>query len=234
MADSPDDNISEEQEASNPAESEDVSGEGFESSTNIKADTKTKQKTEKNPPKLLILLIILALTLGGAYYIIVSKADVVIGGYDIGQILRNSAANLSISSQPERSGKIDISDLNGYYLQSEKDGLIFIIEGFASNNFSGPRSFISIKGTLYDGSGKSVMEETAFCGNTFTKDELATLSRKKIIADLQSKLGKGLINSNIPSGKKIPFMLVFYSAPDNLAEFIVEATGSEDAMQSAE
>ncbi|MDT8317607.1 MAG: DUF3426 domain-containing protein [bacterium] len=234
VTDSPADNISEEQEQFNPAESDDMSDEEFERSRDIKTDTKARLKAEKNSPKLLILILISALTLGGAYYVITSKADVVIAGYDIGQMLRNSAASLGISSQPERSGKIEISDLNGYYLQSEKDGLIFVIEGSALNNFDGPRSFISIKGTLYDGSGKQVVEQSAFCGNIFTKDELATLSRKKITLDLQSKLGKGLINSNIPPGKKIPFMLVFYSVPDNLAEFNVEATGSEDTMQNAE
>jgi len=234
VADSSEETIPQEQEAFSRAAPGDVSDEGFESSTDSKTNTKTTQKTEKSAPKFLIILLVLALTLGGAYYIIVSKSDVVIAGYDIGRILRDAAESLGISSKPDRSGKIDISDLNGYYLQSEKDGLIFIIEGSASNNFNGPRSFISIKGTLFDGSGKPVMEESAFCGNTFTKDELATLSREKIGADLQSRLGKGLINSNISPGKKIPFMLVFYSTPENLAEFNVEVTGSEDAMRNVE
>jgi len=234
VTDSPDNKLSDAQDTLNHATPEDISDEEFEGTADNKPETTTKIKTEKSSSKLLVFLLALALTLGGSYYIVISKLDVVIAGYDIGQMLRSSAASFGISSEPKSLEKIEISDLNGYYLQSEKDGLIFIVEGFASNNFSGPRSFISIKGTLYDGSGKSVMEETAFCGNTFTKDELATLSRKKVTLDLQSKLGKGLINSNIPPGKKIPFMLVFYSTPDNLAEFNVVATGSEDATHNAE
>ena len=75
------------------------------------------------------------------------------------------------------------------------------------------------------------MQQNAYCGNTFSKDELSEFTKEAVNDQLQSKLGKGLINSNIPFGKTIPFMLVFYSTPDSLAEFNVEVTGSEDTMK---
>jgi len=89
-----------------------------------------------------------------------------------------------------------------------------------------------VKGNLYDQNGQTVLTQSAYAGNIFDSSELTKSSRKKILEEMEYKVGKGLINSNIPPGGKVPFMIVFYGIPESLAEFDVELISSEDATKN--
>lgn len=178
---------------------------------------------------IIIALLVLIISLGGAfYYVISSGKNITLFGIDLKKTLEKYDFDLGAPG----ISKIEITNLKGYYFQVKKEGMIFVVEGNAVNNDKKPRSFIRVKGNLYDSKGLLVMSKEAYGGNILTRNDLRDFPKEKVLKEMDYRVGKGLINSNIATGKKIPFMVVFYGVPDNLSEFDIEVVSSEDATKS--
>lgn len=128
-------------------------------------------------------------------------------------------------------GEISLADLNGYYTQNSEAGNIFVIAGRAVNSTNKARSFFQVKGTLFDKKGEKLAQKEVYCGNIFSTKEVTTLPRGKIEADLKNKVGNSLANINLASGKSVPFMIVFFDLPKDMAEFSVEVSGFQTASE---
>lgn len=133
--------------------------------------------------------------------------------------------------QKAETGEITLADLNGYYTQNAEAGNIFVVTGRAVNNTNKARSFFQVRGTLFNKKGDRVGQKEVYCGNIFTPKEISTLPRGKVEADLKNKVGSSLSNINLAPGKSVPFMIVFFDLPGDMAEFAVEATGSQVASE---
>ncbi len=195
------------------------------------AAEKGAAKGKKSPASLVLFLVLFLSLVGGGYYILSSGRNITIGSFDLQKTIQDITGLIG-SEEASETGNIEIKDLNGYYLQTEKEGLAFIIEGKAFNNFPSLRSFIKVRGNLFDEKGAVVMSEEAYCGNVFSKDEAASFTRSKVAEEMAYKSGKGLMNNNIKAGKEIPFMIVFYNTPDNLAQFDVELVSSKNPLKN--
>ncbi len=124
------------------------------------------------------------------------------------------------------SGKIQISDLNGYYQdRAHKEAPVFVIEGNVTNHYKSPCHSIQVKGILFDERGNPAAEEVVYCGNTLSTAQVRSSSRKKIERTLQNTYGSTLSNFNIEPGKSVPFMLIFFDPPKKLSEFSLEVHG---------
>lgn len=133
--------------------------------------------------------------------------------------------------QKAETGEITLADLNGYYTQNAEAGNIFVVTGRVVNNTNKARSFFQVRGTLFNKKGDRVSQKEVYCGNIFTPKEISTLPRGKVEADLKNKVGSSLSNINLAPGKSVPFMIVFFDLPVDMAEFAVEATGSQVASE---
>ncbi|MDZ7699200.1 MAG: DUF3426 domain-containing protein [Deltaproteobacteria bacterium] len=122
--------------------------------------------------------------------------------------------------------------VSGSFLDAEKAGNLFLIRGEVSNKYRKPRSYILIKGNIIDEKGQVIKSELAYAGNTFTDEELKTISYEEIKRAMKNKDGMARQNFNIPPGETIPFMIVFRNLPDNLSEFTVEAVSSSPGPES--
>jgi hypothetical protein len=62
-----------------------------------------------------------------------------------------------------------------------------------------------------------------------TRDELARLNMTEIQNRMMYREGKGLGNVKIPTGKRVPFMLVFHNLPElkALSDYSVEIVSSK-------
>lgn len=121
------------------------------------------------------------------------------------------------------SGKIQISDLNGYFQdRAQKKASVFVIEGNVTNRYKSPCHSIQVKGILFDERGNRAAEEVVYCGNVLTTAQIKSSSRKKIEQSLQNAYGSTLSNFNIEPGKSVPFMLIFFDPPGKLSEFSLE------------
>jgi hypothetical protein len=57
------------------------------------------------------------------------------------------------------------------------------------------------------------------------------MTMDEIDRGIQNRAGKGNINTNVMSGKSIPFMIVFTNLPENVSEFEVAAVSSSPVIQ---
>ena len=139
----------------------------------------------------------------------------------------------SFLKTPERKGPVDpgvrlleFSSVAGSFVDSEKGGRLFVIRGVVGNKYPKPRSYILIKGNIFDNKGKVVNSNQSYAGNTFTDEEIKTLPFEELKRAMDNRDGMARKNFNLSSGATIPFMIVFDNLSDNLSEFTVEAVSS--------
>jgi len=116
--------------------------------------------------------------------------------------------------------------VSGTFVESQKEGQLFVIKGMVVNSYSKNRRFVLVKGAILNDQGKVVKEKLAYAGNSFKDDQLKKLSLEEINQALKDRSGQGNANENIEAGGTIPFMVVFSELPDNLSEFTVETVSS--------
>lgn len=126
--------------------------------------------------------------------------------------------------------QLRLADISGRFINSEKAGPLFVINGTVINQYPGKRSFILLRGNLLDEHGKVVQTREAYAGNPFRDEELKTMTMEEIAAGIENRYGVGRNNFNIEPGASIPFTIVFDQLPAKLHEFTVDAVGSSPGM----
>jgi predicted Zn finger-like uncharacterized protein len=167
------------------------------------------------------LMIVLALVLlaGGAFaaYSLLKSSDIKIPFLE------------SLTGGPE-SGIIDPGNLRialldklirSDFIDNRPAGRLFVIKGKVRNDYPEARNFIMVKGALYSKDGKTVDKKTIYCGNTLSGTDLQALDK----ATMDRRLRKRS-SFSVPSGKEIPFVVVFSDLPQDLGEFSVEVVSS--------
>jgi hypothetical protein len=167
------------------------------------------------------LMIVLALVLlaGGAFaaYSLLKSSDIKIPFLE------------SLTGGPE-SGIIDPGNLRialldklirSDFIDNRPAGRLFVIKGKVRNNYPEARNFIVVKGALYSKDGETVDNKTIYCGNTLSGTDLQALDK----ATMDRRLRKRS-SFSVPSGKEIPFVVVFSDLPQDLGEFSVEVVSS--------
>jgi len=127
--------------------------------------------------------------------------------------------------------RLSFKGVKGSFVQSEKTGQLFVIQGMITNNYPKGRNFILVKGALLDDKGKAVKTKMAYAGNTFTEDQLKTLTLEEIDKESKNRFGQNKRNINIKPEASVPFMIVIGELPENLSEFTVEAVSSFPEQQ---
>ncbi len=147
------------------------------------------------------------------------------GALDLGRLLERFRGAPAVQpAQPE--GRIHLDRIEGFFVVNRDAGRLFVIRGEAVNGFSEPRGAISVKGVLYDTTGKPIAQRIAFCGNPLTDEALRTLPLRKLEEAMKNQFGADFSNLTTAPGRTIPFTLVFQNVPDKLAEFSVDANAS--------
>lgn len=116
--------------------------------------------------------------------------------------------------------------VSGSFVQSTREGQLFVVKGVVTNNYPHKRSFILIKATILDNNGDVAKRKMVYAGNIFTKNQIRELPLTVINKGLKNRYGKGRMNLNIEPDNSIPFMAIFDNLPENMSEFTVEAVSS--------
>jgi hypothetical protein len=122
--------------------------------------------------------------------------------------------------------KIALLNTKGHFEENEGTGTLFVIKGHVRNDYSKDRSFVRVKGILYDKTGTIVRTKSVYCGNILTKTEIENLSVAEINRKLLLQSGTNQSNVKIAPQTMIPFMVVFEDLPNGLGEYSVEVEGS--------
>lgn len=126
---------------------------------------------------------------------------------------------------------LSLENIRQYTVQNEKAGQVFVIEGKVVNNFPGAKEFIRVQASLYDQSGNVVVSKDLSAGNTVSLFQLQIMSPQEIDAALNSDVGILSNNSDVQNGESVPFMAVFFNAPESVAEFGVKVIEAKDPVR---
>lgn len=135
-------------------------------------------------------------------------------------------ASLFNKSAPAEDGRIVVQNLQASFLTKSTAGDLLIITGEALNNFSKPRAALQVKATVFDANSQPLLTQTAYAGNQLTRNQLASMTKDKIMTAMGNQFGDSLTNLQVSPGKTIPFTLVIVNPPLESRDFSVEAIGS--------
>jgi hypothetical protein len=127
----------------------------------------------------------------------------------------------------ERSGKLspayDIRDVKLSFEKQAASGTLFVIQGKVANSGQGPSGGIGIRVTLQGKDHRALAEKTAFAGNFLDEASLRKMDRARIDAAMSNRFGEGNVNKEIPPGKSLPFLVVFFDPPGGIEDVMVTA-----------
>jgi len=174
--------------------------------------------------RLLLVLVLVVAAVGGglAGYLFWSGEPL-----DFSRLSWSARSGKSAPQQPVES--IRLTDIEGFFAMNRDAGRLFVIRGQAVNELSEARGAISVKGVLYDATGRPIAQKIAYCGNPLDNEALGVLPMRKIDEAMKNQFGADFSNLTTAPGKSIPFTIVFQNVPDRLAEFSVDVNGSNPA-----
>lgn len=123
-------------------------------------------------------------------------------------------------------GRITIRNPLASFYQNPQAGELFVVTGEAVNSFRKSRASIQVRVSLYDKSGKVLMQKTAYCGNRLSKEQLTTLPLEKLESIMNNQFGDSLSNLGVKPGQPIGFVVAIANVPKEAADFGVEVVGS--------
>lgn len=96
-----------------------------------------------------------------------------------------------------------------YYVDNDKVGKVFVIEGRVVNEFPQPKELVTVEAAIYDKDKKPLSVKRQIAGAQLSLFQLQVLSEKEMEAFLTNKVEILTNNSNVPHGGEVPFMVLF-------------------------
>ncbi|RJR48839.1 MAG: DUF3426 domain-containing protein [Desulfobacteraceae bacterium] len=128
------------------------------------------------------------------------------------------------------AARLSFGNVKGGFVQTEKGGQLFLIQGVVTNHYPKERSFILVKGSLLDDKGQVVKTKMAYAGNVFTEEQLKDMPIEEVNKGLKNRSGAQNVNAAVKPEGQVPFSIVIENLPENLSEFTVEAVSSSPAQ----
>jgi hypothetical protein len=138
----------------------------------------------------------------------------------------NTARAVSTASALEKPA-YEIRDMKSSYAKTFIGGYLFVIQGTVANVGKGPSRGIRVQATLLDKDNQALVNNTVFAANLADNTMLRHANRAIIERFLGGRYGEGNVNRDIPAGKSLPFMVVFFDPPGQIEYFTVKALDVE-------
>ncbi len=163
----------------------------------------------------LILVLVLACCAGGWYY----------------YSLKSAAMQPNEQEIAKQVKLLTMRNVRQYYVDNEKVGKVFVIEGRVINEFPQPKELITVEGQIYDKDMKTLAVKKQLGGVQLSLFQLQVLSEKEMESFLNNKVEILTNNTNVPRGGEVPFMVLFYAPPKGVAEFGVKIVDARDVAE---
>jgi predicted Zn finger-like uncharacterized protein len=167
-------------------------------------------------------IVLLALA-GAGYYFGFTPA----GKKTLETAVPGMSAMLGGRSATEGRPGYDVRNVIGYYDKGAGARKILIIKGQVTNLSAEEKSGIRVFTTILDPSGKVLAEKSVYAGNVIPGDALKKLDPDRAAKIFDNRFGEGLANMHVGPGKSVPFMVVFFDAPESIDSYRLEARDSE-------
>jgi hypothetical protein len=138
-----------------------------------------------------------------------------------------AAALLGGKPAATRGPAYDVRNVIGYYDTGARGRRILVIKGQVTNLSAKEKSGIRVFATILDNAEKAISEQAVFAGNVIPGESLRKIDPEGAAKTLGNRFGEGLANMNVGPGKSVPFMVVFFDAPENIDSYRLEARDSE-------
>lgn len=172
-------------------------------------------------PAVFALLVLFLLVAGGGAYLGFTRS-----GKEVLRSLIPGMESLWLGGE-NAAPRYAVGNLIGYYEANARAGPMFVIKGLVTNQGRNKRSGVRMHAGILGRDGKTVAESTAYAGNVLSGEALRTSSRQAIEEEMGNRWGSALMNLDIPPGKSVPFMVVFFDAPEGVEEYRLDARDVE-------
>jgi hypothetical protein len=128
--------------------------------------------------------------------------------------------------------EIRLVNYRNYFIENDRVGRVFVIEGEIKNDYPTARQQIKIRGALKKNNNKVAETHEVYAGWTLTPGELDTLSLEemnRLRAKPADQISK---NVRVMPGKTLPFMILFPRPPKDSTHVSIEILGSQKAPSS--
>ena len=184
----------------------------------------------RGPSMLTTFLLVLAgvlLLAGGAFFFRDTKpAKELLGRFFPPSGPAKPAPPGSTASAVEKPA-YEISDLKSSYTRAFNGVNLFVIRGTVANVGKGPSPGIRVHATLLGKDNQALVDNTVFAGNLVDNTTLRHADRAVIQGFLGVRYGDENVNRDIPAGKSLPFMVVFFDPPGQVVSFKAKALDAE-------
>ncbi len=182
----------------------------------------------KRPLFIAAAIVVLLLT-GGAFYYF---------AYVDGNFARKALDRVLPVKPPPPPGhsEFDLKNLKGHLNEQATGERLYVIKGTVTNVGETLSRGIRIQATLLGKDNQAVMQNESFAGNLIDESLMSHMNRVRIEGFLGMRYGEGDVNRDIPVGRSLPFMVVFFDPPEEIQSFTVKAmeVGEAERIQSSE
>lgn len=123
---------------------------------------------------------------------------------------------------------ITLDKIRQYYVDNEKVGRIFVVEGVAVNDFDAPKELITVEVGLFDSQGQMVASKRQLAGNVLSLYNLQIQDWDKIESGLANEAGVAANNMFVQPKGEVPFMVAMAHTPESVSEFVVKVVEVKD------
>ena len=117
----------------------------------------------------------------------------------------------------------DLRDVEWHLDNDATAGNLFVVKGSVANVGTVPSGGIRIQATLLGKDNQALAEKAAFAGNRIDLASPGKMDRAGIEGAMANRFGAGNVNKEIPPGKAVPFMVIFFDPPGEIADVVVKA-----------
>ena len=130
-------------------------------------------------------------------------------------------------SAPENA-LIDVGNLKGYLNKKASGETLYLVKGTVTNVGKALSSGIRIEATLVGKDNQAIVKNGTFAGNVIDDSLISHMNRDRIENILGIRYGDGDVNRDIPAGKTLTFMVVFFDPPEGVESFRVKAVDAQE------
>ncbi len=130
--------------------------------------------------------------------------------------------------------RLTILNLRQYYVKNEKIGYIFVVQGAILNEDTAAKDLIEVEAAIYSADKAVLSSKEQLAGTTLSRFQLQVLDKEELEAIMHNEIEILTKNTNVPTGGEVPFMVIFYDPPAEVAEFGVKILKAKDAKKEGE
>lgn len=123
---------------------------------------------------------------------------------------------------------ITLDRIRQYYVDNEKIGRVFVVEGVAVNDFDAPKELVMVEVGLFDAQGQMVASKRQLAGNVLSLYNLQIQDWDRIESGLAAEAGIAANNMFVPPKGEVPFMVAMANTPESVSEFVVKVVEVKD------